>query len=356
MCADFRGQRGKTSSPMTDAKLRHFIANFSFNNCKHGSQGFQRILLQLFGYVGHGKSSFVNTCIMVWRNSSYVNYASAAGSHESHTTQRLTYPLTENLTLVDNRGCSAMNYYETGEIFAQLANLLPLDKPVGWSKGFTLADRIVEAEVHVQTSDFIVPIFVYSVRKSMAPGELEELKEMLKTCRNLTGVAPIVVLSHKDDERLHKVQIMFRDIGIENFFSLENYTEKRNKYSQDTHESVIRFLFEVVKDAEFRVNDKRDPDAEMAERKFSVLKYIHEREIKIHREGLERRRAEENKEHERELRRIREEAERQRQEDRQRHEEGMRRMEEEFKQQCLRDDIVHEHLMHFLQKKKKKKK
>lgn len=41
------------------------------------------------------------------------------------------------------------------------ANLLPLDKPVGWSKGFELADRIVEAEPHVKASDFTIPIFVY---------------------------------------------------------------------------------------------------------------------------------------------------------------------------------------------------
>lgn len=99
---------------------RQFVQNFSFHNCKRGNQGFQRLLLQVFGYTGHGLSSFINTCKIVWDNSAYNNYTKASGSYGGNTMDRLTYQLTENIILVDNRGCAVMRSYEKGEIFAQL--------------------------------------------------------------------------------------------------------------------------------------------------------------------------------------------------------------------------------------------
>ncbi|KAG8538060.1 hypothetical protein GDO81_023368 [Engystomops pustulosus] len=146
---------------MDEEERRRKIRDFSFDNCKRGNQGFQRILLQLFGYNGHGKSSFINSAICAWFKSDYKNYANAMDTDENPTTQRTSYTLTKNIVLVDNRGFCKMDSFEIGEVFAQLGNLLPLDQGVGWSKGFGLADRIVEAEPLVKASDFIIPIFVY---------------------------------------------------------------------------------------------------------------------------------------------------------------------------------------------------
>ncbi|XP_073490839.1 uncharacterized protein [Aquarana catesbeiana] len=179
------GLKSKPEPPTTDP--RQFIQNFSFHNCKLGNQGFQRLLFQVFGYLGHGKSSFINTCKIVWDNSAYNNYTKALVSQGGNTMDRRTYQLTENIILVDNRGASSMKSHEKGEIFAQLANLMPLNMRVDWCQGFKLADRIVEAEPLVQPSDFISPIFVCRVGWSPNPEEKQELKEILKTCREMTG-------------------------------------------------------------------------------------------------------------------------------------------------------------------------
>ncbi|XP_069591263.1 uncharacterized protein [Ranitomeya imitator] len=341
---------------MEDEELRRKIRDFTFDKCKRGNQGFQRILLQLFGYLGHGKSSFINTVMCVWSNSDYKNHANAAGADEGHTTERLTYQLTKNIVLVDNRGCSKMNTYETGEIFAQLANLLPLDKSVDWSHGFGLVDRIVEAETHVKASDFTIPIFVYSVTTSPTPGLKEELKDIFCVAKELTKVVPIVVLTHRNHENNTEIQNMFRDIGVENFFSIENYTDKNPKKKRETHEAVIRFLYEVISDAQFRDKQPRDADQEMIDRKLFVLNYIHQREMKLHEANLARQKDVENVRMEQAFRLRQQEEEARIQKNRVAYKERMERLQRHFERQKLRDQFEHEERLKNMEKEKRKEK
>ncbi|XP_069838493.1 alpha-taxilin-like [Dendropsophus ebraccatus] len=254
-------------------EMRQFIQSFSFDHCKSGNQGFDRILIQLFGLLGHGKSSFINTCIYVWEDGEFQNWSKSRGGDGGKTTERIPYQLTGNITLVDNRGCAKMDDHETGEIYAQLGNLLPLGKTVEWSKGFGLAERIVRAEKQVKTSDFIVPVFVHSVTKETRKEEKEELKIMFHTAQKLTGVFPIVVLTHKTSGALTETEGMFRDIGVDRIFSFENYTREDHMKIRGKHEGVLNFLCEVIKDAQFRVDQPRDPLKEMKERKQYVLNY-----------------------------------------------------------------------------------
>ncbi|XP_073416583.1 uncharacterized protein [Dendrobates tinctorius] len=340
---------------MDDEERRRKIRDFTFDKCKRGNQGFQRILLQLFGYLGHGKSSFINTVMCVWSNSGYKNWANAAGADEGHTMERLTYQLTKNIVLVDNRGCSKMNTYETGEIFAQLANLLPLDKSVDWSKGFGLVDRIVDAEPIVKASDFTIPIFVYSVANSSTPGLKEELKDIFGTAKKLTKVVPTVVLTHRHHENYTEMENMFRDIGVDKFFSLENYTDKNPKRKRESHEAVIRFLYEVISDAQFRANYPRDADQEMIERKLFVMKYIHQREMKLQEANLARQKDVENVRMEQAFRLRQQEEEARRQKRREEHKERMERSQLEFERQRLRDQFEHEKKLEDMKKKKVKK-
>ncbi|XP_077129813.1 uncharacterized protein LOC143785041 [Ranitomeya variabilis] len=341
---------------MEDEELRRKIRDFTFDKCKRGNQGFRRILLQLFGYLGHGKSSFINTMMCVWSNSDYKNHANASDTDEGHTTKRLTYQLTKNIVLVDNRGCSKMNTYETGEIFAQLANLLPLDKSVDWSHGFGLVDRIVEGEPHVKASDFTIPIFVYSVTNSSTPGLQEELKEIFRIARELTKVVPIVVLTHRNHENYTEIQNMFRDIGVDTFFCIENYTDKNPKKKRETHEAVIQFLYEVISDAQFRDKQPRDADQEMIVRKLFVLNYIHEREMKLHETNLATQKDVENVQMEQTFRLWHQEEEARRQKHREEHKERMERLQREFDRQRLRDQFEHEERLENIEKKKGKKK
>ncbi|CAI9545467.1 unnamed protein product [Staurois parvus] len=47
---------------MNSKDLTANIMNFSLDEGDLGSQGYTRVLLQLFGYTGHGKSAFINSC------------------------------------------------------------------------------------------------------------------------------------------------------------------------------------------------------------------------------------------------------------------------------------------------------
>ncbi|XP_040211474.1 uncharacterized protein LOC120942562 [Rana temporaria] len=329
-------------------RLRPVIDTFSFERCKGGNQGFNRILIQLFGLMGHGKSSFINTCIFVWQDGEYQSWAKTdeecgGGHHGGLTMNRIPHKLTSNITLVDNRGLVTMNPYETGEIFAQLGNLLPLGKQVEWSRGFGLVDRIVDSEKTVKTSDFIVPVLVHSLKKTILPEERADLKALLHTAKDLTGIFPIVVLTHKTFGNLVAVEYTFKEMGIERIFAFENYTREDHFRTRGRHEEVLSFLKEVIRDAQFRVeHQKRDPVKEMQERKQFVLNYVHERELKMEQEHLGRKRALEQAIRKKKLQKQEEELERERQRRRQAQEDEERRLSEEFGKQRLVDQARHE--------------
>ncbi|XP_031749601.1 uncharacterized protein LOC116407759 [Xenopus tropicalis] len=273
----------------TIPELTCYINNYSLNDCPtpKGNQVYDRVLLQLFGFLGHGKSSFINTCKYVLEDGDYQNYTDSKKSEGGDTKTRVTYPLTNTLTLVDNRGCSVMNDYETAEVFAQLANLLPLDQGVEWSRGFGLAERIVEAEKFVKSSDFIFPIFVYSVTKNISDEEIPEIKMLLETARDLTEIFPVVVLTHKTCGNLREMKDTFENIGAERVFALDNFTPEDHIKTRGRHEEVLKFFCEIIKDIEFRLDRMGDPEKKRQERKKKLLKFIHEREIKKGEEELE---------------------------------------------------------------------
>lgn len=269
-------------------ELRSCINSFSLDKCKKGNQGFNRILIQLFGFLGHGKSAFINTCIYVLEDGEYQNWAKAKEEDGGSTMTRIPYKLTRNITLVDNRGLGKMDGYETGEIFAQLGNLLPLGK-VDWPKGFELVDRITRAEKSMTTSDFIFPVFVHSVKTSITPEERENMKKVLLKSRDLTGVYPIVVLTHKTSGKLTDTENAFRDMGMERIFSFENYTKEDHMKTRGRHEEVLKFLHEVIKDVQFRIEHRpQDPVKEIMERKSFVMRYIHECAKKAQQEEIEK--------------------------------------------------------------------
>ncbi|CAH2308197.1 Hypothetical predicted protein [Pelobates cultripes] len=237
------------------AELKRVIRKFSFDPKK----GYSRLLLQLFGYLGNGKSSFINTCKYVWDDGEFINHTTAKSEDGPTTMARLSYPLTKTITLVDNRGCTTMDSYEVGEIYAQLANLLPLDKLVEWSKGYELARRIKRAEYSVKTTDFIFPIFVHSVKKSIAPREFLQYRELLSKAR---------------EGNVAEKEKIFNNLGVERIFAFENYTPMDNIKTQGRHEDVLKFLHEVIMDVQFRLTQPQNPEREMIKHKRIVLNYI----------------------------------------------------------------------------------
>ncbi|KAM3916626.1 uncharacterized protein RB166_015832 [Leptodactylus fuscus] len=262
--------------------MRDYIRNFRLENCHHGDQGYSRVLLQLFGYTGHGKSCFINSCKYVIDDGAFRVYAKVAKSENKPETMiRTAYKLTDNITLVDNRGCVKMNKNETGAIYAQLGNFQALNTHVNWQTEFEdMVETLLNAERLDQSSDFIVPVLIYRADYQMTEkNSRSEMKEMLISARDITGLFPTVVLTHELSEHLSSTKEMFRQMGVENIFSLENYTEQDNKKTRGKHETILKCLQEIIKDIEFRMLEERDEITERIERKRILLKFAHQREM-----------------------------------------------------------------------------
>ncbi|XP_077113655.1 uncharacterized protein LOC143768934 isoform X1 [Ranitomeya variabilis] len=105
---------------MDNQERRRQILLFDVEKNSLEGNGYKRVLLQLFGFAGHGKSSFINSCIYTLQDGIFKVKATAAADDVTHTTKRLAYKLTDCITLVDNRGHVKMLDSETGEIYAQL--------------------------------------------------------------------------------------------------------------------------------------------------------------------------------------------------------------------------------------------
>ncbi|XP_069838496.1 uncharacterized protein [Dendropsophus ebraccatus] len=317
-------------------ELTQYIKGFSLDRCERGGRVYERILLQLFGFLGHGKSSFINSCKYVLEDTDYVNHAGADMSDAGRTRARVSYKLTDCITLVDNRGCAKMDSYETGEIFAQLANILPLDEPVEWSRGLRLVDRIVESEQNVRSSDFIFPLFLYSIKKGIHESEAKDLEKLLKTAKKLTGIFPIIVLTYKTWGSLTKIEGIFRNLGAEKIYALENYTPEDHLRTRGRHEAVLRLLYEVIKQVEFCLEEAQDPIQEMKDRKQFILRFIYEREVENQQHVQESVRCKEQWKEKKDTSCPQDQDHTEREEDRRHFEEEMRRLREsfEFQRQC----------------------
>ncbi|XP_077128250.1 uncharacterized protein LOC143784203 [Ranitomeya variabilis] len=154
-------------------------------------------------------------------------------------------------------------------------------------------DRIIQAERYVKTSDFIYPIFVYSVKKGLSSDEALEIKALLTTARNLTGIFPLVVLTHKTNPKQREVRAKFEDMGVERIFALENFTPEDHLKTRGKHEDVLKLLIEVIKDIEFRLERFHSPEDERQKRKQFVFQFVHERELRKKEEEMQKKHSEE---------------------------------------------------------------
>ncbi|XP_077128147.1 uncharacterized protein LOC143784155 [Ranitomeya variabilis] len=278
---------------MDSRSMKDYIRNFTLNNGPHGNQGYSRVLLQLFGYTGHGKFSFINSCKYVVDDGPYTAHAKVAGSAEKPKTMiRNAYELTETITLVDNRGCAKMNKDETGEIYAQLGNFLPLGCEVRWRSAYKdMVNIVLTADLVDRSADFIVPVFVYSANTQIASAEESELKEILTKAKKITGLFPTVVITRKLSEHLPDIQEKFRRMGVDNIFPVDNYTVEDHEKSRGKHEGILKCLYEIMRDVDFRMEETRNPSAEKMERKKILLEFAHDRDVEKVQKKLDRDRA-----------------------------------------------------------------
>ncbi|XP_073491477.1 uncharacterized protein [Aquarana catesbeiana] len=279
-------------------QLKDNIRNFSLDDGDLGSQGYTRVLLQLFGYTGHGKSSFINSCKYILEgDENFEEHAEARETDHGLTMVRNAYPLTNVITMVDNRGCSKMNDFERAEVYAQLGNFIPIGEKVEWKDNYSaMMEAIENTELEPNFSDFIVPIFVYSVRQQISAEEMQDVKTFMENCVKMTGVFPIIVLTFKMKGDYQVIEKQFRLIGAETVIAIENYTTESNIKTLERTTDILMVIDSALRNVRFRLEQPRDPRRERIERKKFMYNYIHQIQLQHEREKQEIEKSEREKE------------------------------------------------------------
>ncbi|XP_063285186.1 uncharacterized protein LOC134571067 [Pelobates fuscus] len=248
---------------MDPHQLKDYIYNFSLADSAQGGRGYNRVLLQLFGYTGHGKSSFINSCKFVL-DGEYRTIAES-GQRESGgamTMVRNAYKLTDTITIVDNRGFKNMDNIEKIQINSQLANLLPLNQEVKWAEEYDDILCIINKKSDSDYTDIIVPIFVYSVKTNLTKDEDNEVREFLETCQEMTRINPTIVLTNKTSGNYSNVE---ERLGTKRVFPVENYTEDRQLATREKHIDILNIIKSVLDDVKFSLEHGSDPEEERTE-------------------------------------------------------------------------------------------
>ncbi|XP_041432705.1 uncharacterized protein LOC108705458 [Xenopus laevis] len=269
---------------MDHNQLRDDIQNFRLDNCPLGNQGYNRVLLQLFGYVGQGRSALINSLKYVLSKGKYIMHAESGCAI---TLERKAYELTPTITVVDNRGLAHMNNFEMRTVYAQLGNFMPLNEKVEWRYGYEdFVYKLEDADLDPNYTDFIVPVFVHTVQCVLIENEKGKTRDIFRNCRNLTGVFPIVVLTSKTHGNYFEVEKKFRCLGAERIVAVENYFEDDQLQTLGRNTDFLMLLKSALDDVTFRMEYPRNPREERIERKKFLLKYAHDTDVAKREEKL----------------------------------------------------------------------
>ncbi|XP_071970202.1 uncharacterized protein [Engystomops pustulosus] len=259
---------------------RRYIQQFKVQDNSLAENGYRRILLQLFGCTGHGKSTFINFCIYTLGDGEYELKAEASGSPSAVTSERRAYQLTDCITIVDNRGFGLSPEDVIGEICAQLGNFLPLNQRVERIRDFVeIMSKVEDSDLTPNYSDFIVPIYIQSVIETATCKEFLRLKTFFQNCRFMTGMYPIVVFTNKHRAPYSELESLFQMAGAEHIHAVENYTEDDNVKTRGRCNDLLAVIEDALRDAKFCMEQRRDPVRERIERKKFLLKCIYDKTI-----------------------------------------------------------------------------
>ncbi|XP_069799528.1 uncharacterized protein [Dendropsophus ebraccatus] len=189
----------------------------------------------------------------------------------------LVYPFTDHIQDVQLPRCP-------GTIEG---DFLSLSCEVKWHSGFKdMLDILLTDERVNRSPNLIVPVLVYSANTKIT--DEEELKEILIKAKNITELFPTVVITHQLSKHLPDTQKKFRRMGVEHIFPVENYTEEDYMRTRGKHEGILKCLYEIIKDVEFRMSYTRDPVAEKIGRKRFLYEFAYNRDMEKERERTER--------------------------------------------------------------------
>ncbi|KAM4631869.1 uncharacterized protein O3C94_018445 [Discoglossus pictus] len=233
-------QRLQVTDRSDFSQLTKYICSY-----KPESKVYHRILIQLFGFSGHGKSSFVNSCMYVVGKENFKDHAGEAQSYGAKTIDRRGYKLTDSITIVDNRGFGKMDSFETWQIYAQLCNFVPLNQYVTWEENpEKLMEQLLQMEEAVP--DLIVPVLVYSAEQNLSDRDSEHIKKFLKNAQKLTEILPFIIITKKLKGNAECLKQKFQHLGMEYIYTLENYILSDNVAIRGRHMDILTFLYNVL--------------------------------------------------------------------------------------------------------------
>ncbi|XP_053326496.1 guanylate-binding protein 3-like [Spea bombifrons] len=219
-------------------QLTDYIRSYQLESKTH-----QRLLIQVIGFTGHGKSSFVNSCLYTVHSKSFENHAAEC----STTLNRRGYQLTESITIADNRGFHPMDSSVMNEIYAQLGGFVPLNQPVIWGENKHLPLTWANSSV----PDLVVPVLICRATYCFNNKEFQEMKQFLKDSQKITKILPFVVITNKLSGSSDYLEGQFFQMGIEKIYALENYTVQDHDRVRQKHLVFLKFLYDVLQTVDF---------------------------------------------------------------------------------------------------------
>ncbi|XP_073414785.1 uncharacterized protein [Dendrobates tinctorius] len=225
---------------------------------------YEQVSLQLFGMQGHGKSSFINTCMNIVHGGAFTNVAGSGKSDKPITMERKDYNLSSKVLITDNRGLGKMSPEEQEEMAAQMGHMRN-HSAVKWDRSFREKLDLIHQKYSDCSREIIVPVFVYSAESLLTKERYAEIESFIREAHRITDIYPIIVLTKVATHRHMTADCYsnFKKIGAINIFQVENYTVEIHEHNPETQAEILRFLDTCLHQVDENVRRaSRDPKNE----------------------------------------------------------------------------------------------
>ncbi|XP_075035164.1 uncharacterized protein LOC142097327 isoform X1 [Mixophyes fleayi] len=269
--------------------IRHTLSQYKPGSTRDlRDHNFRRVCLQLFGLVGHGKSSLINSCLCVVQDCHFSNEAGSGRTGKPFTMARKEYKLTDSVYIIDNRGLNQMTKDEKLEVAAQFRKLRTMGE-VEWEFELERTVNQLEDRYKNQCMDFIVPVLVYSVKHTFS-NVSNNIGAFLIDAFEITGIVPIVVLTNHKDQNITDTCQLFEELGAQHIIDLDNYTTTNSARNLDTDSKVLRLLNVCLQEADRGIQKKQnlDPQLEFIKKSVNQIKAEMLRQKEMKEEALSR--------------------------------------------------------------------
>ncbi|KAG8542525.1 hypothetical protein GDO81_026568 [Engystomops pustulosus] len=122
----------------------------------------------------------------------------------------------------------------------------------------------------------ISSLFFCSAKSVMSDTEISSVKTFFSGCKNMTGVYPIVVLTHRLSKTDSNLEGKFRRTGAEQILEVENYTGRDNIKTRGRCSDLLAVIENALRDVKFRIEQNWNPVTERIKRKKFLLKFMHD--------------------------------------------------------------------------------